>query len=34
MPRAAIQLGAVDHVVPLHQMPAALIKGIHSISPA
>lgn len=34
MPRAAIQLGVVDHVVPLHQLPAALIKGIHSISPA
>ncbi len=34
MPRAAIQLGVVDHVVPLHQMPAAIIKGIHAISPA
>ena len=33
MPRAAIQLGVVDHVVPLHQMPAAIIKGIHAISP-
>ena len=34
MPRAAIQLGVVDHVVPLHQMPAAIIKAIHGISHA
>jgi two-component system chemotaxis response regulator CheB len=33
MPRAAIQLGVVDHVTPLHQMPAAIIKSINAISP-
>ena len=34
MPRAAIQLGVVDRVVPLHQMPGAILKGIHAISPS
>lgn len=33
MPRSAIQLGVVDHVTPLHQMPAAIIKSINAISP-
>jgi two-component system chemotaxis response regulator CheB len=33
MPRAAIQLGIVDHVVPLQQIPGAIIKGIHALSP-
>jgi two-component system chemotaxis response regulator CheB len=31
MPRAAVQLGVVDHVVPLEQMPAAIIRAIGGV---
>ena len=31
MPRAAVQLGVVDQVVPLEQMPAAIIRAIGGV---
>ena len=31
MPRAAVQLGVVDHVVPLEQMPGAIIRAIGGV---
>jgi two-component system, chemotaxis family, protein-glutamate methylesterase/glutaminase len=30
MPRAAVELGVVDHVVPLVQMPHAIIRALHA----
>jgi two-component system chemotaxis response regulator CheB len=31
MPRAAVQMGVVDQVVPLEQMPAAIIRAIGGV---
>ncbi|MCA9513150.1 MAG: chemotaxis protein CheB, partial [Myxococcales bacterium] len=34
MPRQAIEAGAVDRVLPLHEMPAAILSGVRSVERA